>query len=271
MPHLAAGERNGDASEKGQFGAMNKSSFRIVLLALNGALGIVVVTWLHAPPFGYEPLASRLTVPNQAIVADWIRTAVMAAGFLLAVIAYLTWRRPDDARRRADSAQEIVRHSRKLETAALGARLGTLTVRAGNGPVSLEIKMAEAKSVARDLSKAKERAALQQALDEFRSYRAEADEWFRGSRAAELMDAVATAGQQIVQAYSTVEYLDDAHRQTLGDIRFKRVLEKTLDALGVRFHLEDELDAANGDRFKAELQRDCDALRQVLLAFLVAR
>lgn len=47
------------------------------------------------------------------------------AATVLAAMAYVAWRRPDDTRRVAEFAQTLIRESRKLELAALEARYNT--------------------------------------------------------------------------------------------------------------------------------------------------
>ena len=46
---------------------------------------------------------------------ELMRTAGQVGLLLLGILAYRKWRRPEDARRRADAAQEIMRLSRALE------------------------------------------------------------------------------------------------------------------------------------------------------------
>ena len=48
-------------------------------------------------------------------VNEALRTAAALGVFVLALLAYRKWRRPEDARRRADAAQEILRLGRRLE------------------------------------------------------------------------------------------------------------------------------------------------------------
>ena len=57
----------------------------------------------------------------------------------------------------------------------------------------------------------------------------------------------------------------------IGDTRFTEVLDKTLDALGIRFDVDYKLGEEDEDRFKSLFQGDCDALREVLVRFLVAQ
>ena len=111
------------------------------------------------------------------------------------MMAYRQWRRPDDAKRRADSAQQIVRKSQELETIALAARIGTLTVSFDHEPLSIDAKMAEAESVSRGKLKTEELEARKNALNEFRTYRAEATVLFKGTNAVGLMDRVERSGR----------------------------------------------------------------------------
>lgn len=201
-------------------------------------------------------------------VAGGLRTLATVGGFVLAVIAYRAWRRPEVAKRRADTAQVILRQSRKVETAALGARNGSIIVALDDAPVTIEDKIEQAGDVART-KPTEDLKALTKEVEEFRTYRAEAAELFRGTRAVVLMDSIETRAREIVQAYSTAAYLDGPHRGMLGEERFVEVLDETLRTLGVEF-TNDTLGKSGGDVFKAEFVRDCDELRSVLVTFLVA-
>jgi hypothetical protein len=64
-------------------------------------------------------LAASLLHPS---ITDWMSAIGGLGTLFVAAVAYLHWRRPDDTKRRADTADEIIRLSAEFEAAFLDAR-----------------------------------------------------------------------------------------------------------------------------------------------------
>ena len=214
-------------------------------------------------------LGDLATFPlKSADVSDWIRTIATVVAATVAVLAYRTWRRPDDAKRRADTAELILRQSQKVETAALGARDGGLVVLTEDVPVGTSHRIEQAEALARAPPREK-LEALELELRELRTYRAEAAVLFRDTRAPELINKVLEAGGEIRKAYDMVRFLDSIHLEMMGPAKFDNLADKVFDAVGVRFAGPVIEAPKDDDPFKTSFERDCDELRQVLTKFLV--
>ena len=68
---------------------MPKSSFRAFLVALNIAPGIVVIAWLHSPPFGYQPLARAFARSKRRTSKAWVRKCYGAS--VSSMLSYSHW------------------------------------------------------------------------------------------------------------------------------------------------------------------------------------
>lgn len=132
-------------------------------------LGIaVLVAW--AVLLSSDALVKLL--PEGAIsgALEFLRTAANVATGVAAVLAFRLWRRPETARRQGDTAQELLRLSQKVETAALGTRDGAYEIHFDNKPFTLDEKLKAAERMLGDRSRSREQKELRLLLDELHTY-----------------------------------------------------------------------------------------------------
>ena len=191
-----------------------------------------------------------------AVVSDWIRTVATASGFLLALCAYMNWRRPDDARRRADTAQEILRLSRRFEAYVLRARVpnyNRTSTPSRNGKL-VAIRDAYAR---KDDERIKE---MQTVGYELYALEPEAAAILTSEIAAKLT----TLYDMFERADSALFYAGRLPDQITEEDEPK--LDRIISGLGVRLGPE-----LVPDEFVTELQAKGNDLRAELLKYLVAK
>ena len=198
-----------------------------------------------------------------------VAQAVGALGTLLvAWAAYQTWRRPDDAKRRADTATEIIRASRKFETALIASRTahelfifqGDKLIQVTEEDLIDALKAAVKNRSSERLEKAHE---LANGLHELEP-EAEA---ILGDEAAKKVKEMYAMYQRLDMAYLMAPHFYDGFSFP-DEERRRKLLKDTLHVLGIRGHGDGKHVA---DPFEMEVQAAGSALRRNLLPFLVAK
>lgn len=206
----------------------------------------------------------------EATFDDWmklLRTAATVAGFGLATLAYTKWRRPDDAKRRADTAQAIIRHSAKLEGALTQAHIGLIASVPDTSKVGLDAKV---KAGASKLLPVESVPDLLKALTELRGYRAEVNVLFKERRIGEDLDWVDERGNKVATALRALGSLreqgDALKKFGKADTAYDRIFED----LNVRFVNEVDFPGPDvEDLWRTELSERCDSIRATLAKYLV--
>ena len=211
----------------------------------------------------------HVVLPSEDTMKEWLRTLAPVGTFIVAVLAYRHWRRPDDAKRRADTAQLIIRQSQNAETAVLSARYGTLSFHRDNGTFSIEDKM-ESAAEAAGKPMTKEVARAKKELHDFRTYRTEAAALYSRSGIDESIDKAEGLAKGVISAHNTVHFLDERHRAMLGPQKFEDLLNETLARLGIG-HADKASTDGGTEQFEKDLQAAFDEVRAKLVKFLVAQ
>ncbi|MCV0371097.1 hypothetical protein [Filomicrobium sp.] len=243
----------------------------LIKLILWAVLGLVLFGL-----FVFGAALSGISISQQArdflsqAAPSWLQGLSTAVAAALAFAAYVEWRRPDDARRRANTAQLILRQSQKLENAAASARYGTIAVMFTQDKELLSEKMNLAESLARK-PMPKKVAQLESELHNLRTFRAEATMLYIDRPVAALMDAVSVSCESILRGHSRIKMMNDSLRSLLkDDERFEKVLSGSLEALGASILFVWELDGPEvDDPFWEKVQDQFDTLRNELLTYLV--
>ena len=234
----------------------------VVALAANALVFAVILALVS----GFEVNTTLKDWVFQAVPSYMQGLGTIGAAWI-GYLAFKEWRRPDDAKRRADTAQLIIRQSEELERAVLSARYGTLTFLIEGRVLSLEDKMQSAADAAKE-PMTDEVALAKKELHGFRTYRTEAVALYKGSGVAELMDKGEALAKAVIQDHSMLGFLDETHRKMLGDKRFEEIVNRTLARLGIRYSDDSGVDDG-AETVERELQTTFDELREKLVKVLV--
>ena len=225
----------------------------ICLLAVIAILLTTVVTGMR---YGETPWSSN--------VGDLVRSGATVGGFVLALLAYLKWRRPDDRKRQADTAQMVLRASGDLQVAAEAARPKSLVVQFETQDVTIEDRM----EALRNLGNFQETVAeLRKQADKFGTYHAEARVLYT-EEVARLMVEFLDDCRKVITAHERAAILlhDRIPPHTAG---FDRSVRSTLSVLGIRVipdYLLDEDDER--DVFGEKLTLRGEAFRIALAEYV---
>ena len=199
------------------------------------------------------------------IANEVVRTAAAVGVFVLALIAYHKWRRPEDARRRGDAAQEILRLSGRLKGRILAARPLSFTVIVEGKVEGVEEKVDLLKS--QEIPRAELRR-LEETYREFQTYHAEAGHLFRGSQAAELMAELDGRAEEIRKSWKIIAGIKSgAVDHLLENPRVGTLVDEAMQTANVLL-----VDAESGDErdvFEEGLRETGRKLQAELGRFLV--
>ena len=231
---------------------------------LRDVLNLVVL--VVAVMFGLSilMLGGRFDLNAFMAVNELLRTAAALGLFVLGVLAYRKWWRPENARRRGDAAQEILRLSRTLEGRLLAARPFSFTLK-------LEGKVGEAAEKAGVLREQdvprRELRKLEETYNEFQTYHAEAGFLFHGSKAADLMAELEAQAEEVRKAWRIIAMVKSGgFDHLLDNPRIQGLVDATMETANVVF-----VDREGGeppDVFKDKVQDTGKNLRDVLLPYL---
>jgi hypothetical protein len=145
-------------------------------------------------------------------------------GGIVAILAYRKWRRPDDARMRSQTAQEIIRQLRQTEVGVQEARVQGTTVYLSGEEPSIEDKMEEARIIAA-LPRGQKIGEVDAALRGLELFQVEVDELYKKTKAPEILRSICNLIDEVKKAYTFIAFLDDTHRKMMGDARFEKFFE----------------------------------------------
>lgn len=196
---------------------------------------------------------------------DWLQAIGSMGTLLVAFLAYLTWRRPDDARRRADLAQAIMRQSQVTQKATFSLR-NEMEVGDWSGEPLIDLML-------RELSDLDEvpRARLDRArslIDELEFYGAEAEQLL-GAEVSNDLKAVVRRCRGVEQVFARRKFYLDHANDFKDNENFEKRVDELLCILGIRVrHKEDLEDTRTPDVFKDQALAEGEQLRAKLAKFL---
>lgn len=201
-------------------------------------------------------------------VTDWMQAVGTLGTFFIAIIVLQRWRKPEDAKRKADTAQELIRLSAQLEAAALASRSGGLTVLFEATDVTTDHKLEALK----DLSNHTPRDAIER-LSALRAELVAREieiETLFGEPSAALMRAFLSNTEQIVRGYATLKYVAEPMDFVRRLDTFESTVERQMRVLGVRV-ITDANETADWEKddFGNELKASGLSSRKALATFLV--
>ncbi|MBY0225107.1 MAG: hypothetical protein K2Q28_04815 [Hyphomicrobium sp.] len=167
---------------------------------------------------------------------------VIAAAF--AAAAYRHWRRPDDVRRRADTASAILRQSHILQVAAISARYDR--ARTLTRDATLEEKVTTAHSFVTEQQR-KKGHELDVELQKFMIFALEASALFHEHKVAQSMKAIETRCRKIVLANRVLPQILSYFDRTDGKAEFEKSFTAMLAILGLRIQVKGDSNASAMD------------------------
>ncbi len=132
-----------------------------------------------------------------AKVTDWLQAIGSIGTLAIAWLAYKSWRRPDDTRRRADTAQVLLRLSRNTENALFSVRIRRTSYIRTKAPTDVEIARMMV-AVSKDVNE-EELNSARMAINELDTYRAEATHLF-GAEAQKKIDEIIACYNELANA-----------------------------------------------------------------------
>lgn len=199
--------------------------------------------------------------------ADWMQAIGALGTFFVAIVAFQRWRRPDDTKRRADAAQELIRLSAQLEAAALSSRSGGLTVLFGE-----EVKIENKLQVLKEFSEEPPTGAIERLIA------LQAELVARDVEIETLFgDPVLTSVKDFLSKTQEIIHSHEALKQTAEPIEFIRKqpkfeakIDTEMQILGVRVISDsEEAEDWDADEFGDELRAGGLSSRKALAKFLI--
>lgn len=196
---------------------------------------------------------------------DWLQAIGSVGTLLVACLAYMTWRRPDDTRRRADLAQAIMRHSQVTQKATFALRNET-EVGDWSGEPIIDLKLAELREQD-ELPKARVERA-RSLIDELEFYAAEAAELL-GTEVSDDLKIVVERCRRVEQVFARIKFYLDHADDFKDNENFEKRIDDMLAIIGIRVvRLEEMKGKRSRDPFKDEALAEGERLRAKLAKFL---
>jgi hypothetical protein len=198
---------------------------------------------------------------------DWMQAVGTLATTAIALLVYRAWRKPDDARRRADTAQIILRQCAKLEVVALACRETDWVI------LFHEATLREKADKLIEIGEKppEKLPQLEEDLNEFETFLEEIQRLF-GDRAAELARRFAEHCRSVLQTHRGATTMGSAVGLFHKDDRYPASVDKALSVLDVRYMggpvIHVDLDI-NEDSFRSELKKASAQFRSEIVKFLV--
>jgi hypothetical protein len=201
-------------------------------------------------------------------VTDWLQAVGSIGTLLIAWVALRTWRRPDDTRRRGDTAQALLRLSRNTENALFSVRIRRTSYIRTAEPSDKEIArmmVAVSKDIDEELLK-----SARVAINELDTYRAEATHLF-GPEAQKKIDAIIACYNELANAAEFLLSFGDAPELITAELPdggvtgMGKTVHKNLLVLGVAWLSKGQ---TRLDAFADRLSDAGNGLREVLVKHL---
>ena len=194
------------------------------------------------------------------------------AATVLAAMAYVAWRRPDDTRRVAEFAQTLIRESRKLELAALEARYNTYIHLEGDKADRLFAeKVAHFLMVVEKPVSAEKVEALRHQVNLLDTFQVEAKHYFGADTSKalssfhDMCSELAEYFQGMARDPKMVRYI--ARSADEGAVEPKIMLDRTMRAIGIDFVMKGQYEPAEKS-WVHELRSKGTVLREELAKYL---
>lgn len=201
-------------------------------------------------------------------MTDWIQAAGAVVTALVATAAFATWRKPDDARRRGDTAQTLLRLSRNAENALFSMRMRRTSYIRTPQPTDADIARMM-KPVSKDIQQDELKAA-RVAINELDTYRAEATHMF-GVAVQQKIEAIIDAFNELGSAAELLLSIGDSPELVTatgpegGVPGIGKMVRKNLEILGVAWVSRGN---ERTDEFADGLRQAGNELRELLVRHL---
>lgn len=230
---------------------------------LASIFGLCSIAFAACANFIGQDVGTALKSPS---ITDWMQGFGTLGTLFIAIIAFRRWRLPDDAKRRADAAQHLIRLNSQLEASALACRHGGLTVLFGRNEVTIEDKLESLKVLSRKPPR-KEIERLRVLRAELLAQETEIETLF-GDSALSASRNFLRPTDRIIRSYEILTHMAKPTDFIRKLTNFEKTIDEQMEILGVRI-ITDDADEWELDKFRDEFEALGRSSRAALAPFLI--
>lgn len=199
-------------------------------------------------------------------ITDWLQGVGTAVAAAVAIAAFITWRRPDDTRRRADTAELIIRQSAKVEFLIATAQTGMLVVQTAGTAATVKDKQEAAQSKVLPVDVLPE---LNVELTILRGYKFEAKRLYPAEAVLSL-EWIDGEGKRLSKALRALKSIRDQGKKLIQYDVEGTAYDAIFKELNVRWIEQKDFPGPDAESpEQANLRAKCERLREILSSYLV--